>query len=265
MKTLTLIIITLLLTTPCLAGSGSVAITLSGTAGAAGATYTCTDCVAAGTCDVFCEDFDSGTNNCGTGESKCYTASWSADETNGTIAVAAGNTSGQSCSEKGSNSAAFVTSASAAGTMTIGHTMTLKTDVYASFMIRFGNFGTIASGSDDPILQLFQGDFAGRAVRIALKNTSGTYNLAICSDGAGTCTAEGTNLSLNTWYHVQVHAVKAATSSLKVNGGAAATITGGNFNMEYVFVGNYLDSYANVAYELDTLKIDDDTETSSCH
>jgi hypothetical protein len=37
MKTLILIIITLLLTTPCFAGSGSVAITLSGTAGAGGA------------------------------------------------------------------------------------------------------------------------------------------------------------------------------------------------------------------------------------
>jgi hypothetical protein len=36
MKTLILIIITLLLAIPCLAGSGSVAITLSGTAGAAG-------------------------------------------------------------------------------------------------------------------------------------------------------------------------------------------------------------------------------------
>jgi hypothetical protein len=35
-KTLILIIITLLVATPCLAGSGSVAITLSGTAGAAG-------------------------------------------------------------------------------------------------------------------------------------------------------------------------------------------------------------------------------------
>lgn len=222
------------------------------------ATYTCTDCAASGTCDVLCEDF-SGSNNCGTGESYCYTASWSATETGGTLVVGTGNTSGQSCSEKGTRSLAYTYASSAQ--LSFIQSVAAETTIYGSMAIRFSNFGTIADSGWAPILGVVDDSFNSVA-EIDIARSGANYYIAIGNSAATSPTS--TALSLNTWYHVQFHFVRNATSSVKVNGGSDATITAGDYNMLVYAIGA---GTANVDtnFEIDTIKIDDDAETNSCH
>jgi hypothetical protein len=259
MKTLILIIITLLLATPCFAGSGSVAITLSGTAGASGATYTCADCTSGGTCDVLCEDFE-GSSACNTGESKCRLTTWSVSETGGTMVAGTGNTSGQSCSEKGTNSVAMTVVTPGSNFGMVYDSGVDKSDVYLSFMIRFSSWDGITNGQSYPIFGTYDSSYNGTVGLIMYLNGT-NYNLGL----VGTTIAyETTSLALNTWYHVQIRSLKNGTSSLKVNGGSSTTVTALDFNNRTYIFGEGASTYP-YAYEWDTLKVDDDTETSSCH
>jgi hypothetical protein len=231
MKTLILIIITLLLAVPCFAGSGSVAITLSGTAGGGVATAHCDDSThdGAGNSVSLCEDFD-GATECYTGyTSNCRSAS-SSDPFN----LPAGNTidfDATALSNEGTYSMRL-TAAASGDAMQIGWAISATDTVGSFYKARFTSIGD--AGTDRALAIMMSG--VGAPLCVFYLDTNGYWSVEdtgvhtnSAATGPSTATdyyiwleySKGTGANSHCHVYVSTTSTKPAVTATIENGNAS--------------------------------------------
>lgn len=253
----------------------------AGVAAAAATTYcdAATTCTSSnGECDILCESFESSTDCDGAGagtDSVCF-RSYTVGYETGTVDFTTTPSATGACSDRGTNAVQIARSAGADNLYVRYDAGSAKNITYSQFYF-YVDESSLASSQTSYLYEADSDSFETQVGGVKLRNSAGTYRLAIIyynsSSGTTETTGSTTAISLDTWYRcVLLLDTTGGTITLWVGTVGAAmtqeltssTLTTSRHPLYFYLMskGNH-DAATTVTY--DNWKIDSDNTPGACN